>query len=85
MSSEPVEVGEITHFYPKVSVAVIQLTSSLKVGDRILVRGATTNIEQTVESMQIEHANVPQANAGQSVGIRTVGRVREKDTVYKLQ
>ena len=54
MSGELVEVGRVTHYFSKISVAVVELKAPLKVGDRILIRGATTNFEQTVDSMQIE-------------------------------
>ena len=78
-----VEVGHITHFFTKISVAVIELKAPLAVGDTILIKGPTTDFEQVVESMQIEHKNVVRAEAGQSIGLRVAQRVREKDTVYK--
>lgn len=80
---EVVEIGHITHFFSKISVAVIELTASLVVGDTIVVKGPTTDFEQRVESMQIEHNNVQQAEAGQSIGLKVADRVRENDTVYK--
>ena len=84
MSEENVvEIGRITHFFTKISVAVIELTAPLVVGDTIVVKGPTTDFEQTVESMQIEHNNVQRAEAGQSIGLRVAQRVRENDTVYK--
>jgi putative protease len=78
-----VEVGHITHFFSKISVAVIELKAPLAVGDIILIKGPTTDFEQIVESMQIEHKNVQRAEAGQSIGLKVAQRVREKDTVYK--
>ncbi len=84
MSQEDVvEVGHITHFFSKISVAIIDLTATLAVGDRILIKGPTTDFEQSVDSMQIEHQNVAQAEAGHSVGLKTVQLVKEKDVVYK--
>jgi putative protease len=80
---EVVEVGRITHFFSKISVAIVDLTSPLAVGDRILVKGPVTDFEQVVDSMQIEHQNVPKAESGQSIGLKTVQHVREKDVVYK--
>jgi len=84
MSGELVEVGRVTHYFSKISVAVVELKAPLKVGDRILIRGATTNFEQTVDSMQIEHKPVQEAQPGLSVGIKVKDRVREKDIVYKV-
>ena len=79
-----VEVGRVTHFYPKISVAIVELKSSLNIGDKILIKGATTNFEQTVESMQIEHKNIERAEAGQIIGLKVKERVRENDKVYKI-
>jgi selenocysteine-specific translation elongation factor len=78
-----IEVGHITHFFSKINVAVVELTESLAAGDSILVKGPSTDFEQTVESMQIEHENIPRAEAGQSVGLKLAQRARERDTIYK--
>lgn len=78
------EVGTITHYFTKISVAIVELTDTLSVGDRILIKGITTDFEQTVDSMQIEHTNVEKAEAGQSIGLKVNERVREGDTVYKI-
>ncbi len=84
MSEENVsKIGRITHFFPKICVAVVELEATLKVGDTIAVKGPTTDFEQKVDSMQIEHANVPKAEAGQSIGLKMAERVRETDVVYK--
>jgi len=79
-----VEVGRVTHFYPKISVAIVELKASLSIGDKILIKGATTNFEQTVESMQIEHKNIERAEAGQIIGLKVKERVRENDKVYRI-
>ena len=78
-----VEVGQVTHFFTKISVAIVELKAPLAVGDSILIKGPTTDFEQVVESMQIEHENVERAGAGESIGLKVAGRVRERDTVYK--
>jgi len=78
------EVGRVSHFFTKISVAIVELTSTLSVGDRILIKGPTTNFEQAVDSMQIEHEDVTVARAGQSIGMKVEERVRESDTVYKI-
>ncbi len=84
MSEELQEVGTVTHFFAKISVAVIELKSSISVGDKILVRGPTTNLEQIINSMEIEHKKVERAEAGQSIGMKMDDRVRERDSVYKI-
>jgi translation elongation factor EF-1alpha len=78
-----VEIGKITHFFSKICVAVIELKKPLTVGDTIMVKGPTTDFEQKVDSMQIEHKNVQNAEAGQSIGLKVAERVRETDVVYK--
>jgi len=80
---ELVEVGRITHYFSKIDVAVIELKAALSVGDTIAVKGPTTDFEQNVDSMQIEHKNVQRAEAGQSIGMKVMQRVRETDVVYK--
>jgi len=80
---ELVEVGRITHYFSKIDVAVIELKAALSVGETIAVKGPTTDFEQNVDSMQIEHKNVQRAEAGQSIGLKVMQRVRETDVVYK--
>jgi len=78
-----VEVGHVTHFFTKISVAVVELSATLAVGDTILIKGPATDFEQVVGSMQVEHENIERAEAGQSIGLKTEQRVREEDIVYK--
>jgi len=82
---EKKEVGKISHFFGKINVAVVELTNTLKVGEEILIEGPATSVRQKVESMQIEHENVETAKKGQSIGMKVVDKVREKDTVYKVE
>ena len=79
------KVGRIAHFYSKASVAVVELSAPLSKGDKIVIRGNTTNIEQTVDSMEIEHKQIANVKAGQSVGMKVAGHVRENDIVYKVK
>ena len=81
--SELKEIGEISHYYSKIGVAIVKISGSLSIGDKIRVKGPTTNLDQTVTSMQIEHGNVDKAMAGQDVGLKVDGMVREGDIVYK--
>jgi hypothetical protein len=83
MSTERHEIGKITHYYPKIAVAVVELTDPITVGETVLIRGTCTDFEQVFESMQIEHKDVKKAEAGQSIGLKVKDRVREKDIVYK--
>lgn len=83
IENEVIEVGQITHFFSKISVAVVELTAPLAVGDQILVKGPLTDFEQVVDSMQIDYQNIQSAEAGQSVGLKTSKRARAKDMLYK--
>ena len=83
MDDDIVEIGHISHFFSKISVAVIDLTAPLSVGDRILIKGPTTDFEQVVDSMQVEHKNIQRAEGGQSIGLKMGQQVKERDVVYK--
>ncbi len=79
-----VEIGNVSDFFAKPVVAGIQLTAPLKVGDKIHIKGHTTDMELTVQSMQINNVNVKEAKAGDSVGIKLNDRARRGDIVYKI-
>lgn len=78
-----IEIGNIVHFFHKINVAVLNLTLPLNVGDRILIKGPTTDFEQLVESMQVDRASIQRAEGGQSIGLKVVQSVKERDVVYK--
>lgn len=76
-------VGKITHYFTNIGVAVVEVANgSLKVGDKIHIKGATSDFEQTIESMQIEHENVETAKKGDAIGMKVDQQVREGDEVY---
>ncbi len=77
------EIGRISHFFSKISVAVIEMTSGrLKVGDTIHIKGHTTDFFQNVDSLQQEHRAVPEVVKGASAGIKVKYPVREHDVVF---
>jgi len=77
-------VGKVSDFFARPVVAGIELTATLKVGDTIHIKGHTTDLEFTVDSMQINNVNVNEAKAGDAIGIKVSDRVRSGDTVYKV-
>jgi selenocysteine-specific translation elongation factor len=79
-----VVIGKVSDFFARPVVAGIELTANLKVGDNIHIKGHTTDLELTVDSMQINNANVEQAKAGDNIGIKVSERVRRGDIVYKV-
>ena len=78
------KVGKVEHYYTKIGVGVIKLSGTLKVGDKIKIKGATTDFEQTVDSMQIEKDKIQEAKKGKSIGLKVKDHVRQNDVVYKL-
>jgi putative protease len=82
---EEKKVGEVIKFFGKIGVAAIRLSEgSLKVGDTIHILGHTTDVTQSVDSMQIENKNVQEAGPGADIGIKVKERVRENDAVYRV-
>jgi selenocysteine-specific translation elongation factor len=77
-------VGKVSDFFARPVVAGINLTGTLKVGEKIHIKGHTTDLEMVIDSMQIDNVNVDEANAGDAVGIKVPDRVRPNDTVYKV-
>jgi len=76
-------IGTITHYFGHLSVAAVTLTDTLRMGDRIHIRGHTTNVEQTVDSMEVEHAKVESAGPGDDVALHVADHVREHDQIYR--
>ena len=77
-------IGKVSDFFAHPVVAGIELTAPLKVGDKIRIKGHTTDLELTVDSMQVDNANVTEAKKGDSIGVKMPERVRKGDTVYKI-
>jgi len=77
-------IGKVSDFFARPVVAGIELSGMLKLGDKIHIKGHTTDMELTIDSMQINNVNVNEAKAGDSVGIKVSERVRRGDTVYKV-
>jgi len=77
-------IGKISHYFGNIEVAVIELTSALKIGDVIRVVGGETDFTQTVKSMEVEHKKMKTAKKGESVGLKIKEKVREGYRVYKV-
>jgi translation elongation factor EF-1alpha len=78
------QIGKVMDFFARPVVAGIEMTDTMKVGDKIHIKGHTTDIEMVVASMQIDNKNVELAKQGDSVGIKVPDRVRPGDAVYKV-
>ena len=77
-------IGKVSDFFSRPVVAGIELTGTLKLGDKIHIKGHTSDMELTVDSMQINNVDVQEAKAGDAVGIKLSDRVRRGDIVYKV-
>lgn len=77
-------IGKVVHFYNKISVAVLNLSAELNVGDVLHFSGKNTDFNQRVESLQIEHQPIQKAAAGADAGLKTDQPVHENDLVYKV-
>jgi len=78
-------IGEISHYYGNISVAVIDLKGALKAGDTIrIIGGEETDFTQEVDSMEFEHKKIKTAKAKDSVGLKVKEKVREGYKVYKI-
>ena len=82
--TEGTRIGEVTHFFGKINVAVLKLTDTLKVGDIIHFLGRNTDFEQEVVSMQVEHETIAIAEKDSEVAIKTIQRVRQGDSIFLL-
>jgi translation elongation factor EF-1alpha len=82
--AEEEEIGQVRDYFARIGVAGIDLTGRLKVGDTIQIKGHTTDLQQVVDSMQIEHDTVQEAGPGDSVGIKVQERCRSGDHVYRV-
>ncbi len=78
-------IGTVTHYFGHLHVAGVDITDGeLRKGDTIRIKGHTSDFQQTVESIQIEHEAVDVAKPGDSVGIEVIEQAREHDKVYKV-
>lgn len=78
------KVGTITHYYTDLEVGIIKLSGTLSVGDSIKIEGATTDFEQTVPQMEIDHKKVEEAGPEDEVGIKVNEKVRGGDEVFLI-
>jgi len=77
-------IGTIQHYYGRPGVGMVQLSDAVKVGDTIHIKGNTVDFTQQVSSMQKDHADVAEANAGDLIGVKVEQKVHQNDSVYKV-
>lgn len=82
---EEKEIGEVSGYFSHVGVAAIKLSGALKIGDKVHIKGHTTDFKQKVGSMQIERKNVKSAKKGDHIGIKVQEKVRPNDKVFLMK
>ncbi len=83
--AETKPIGEVTHFYGHLGVAIVKFNKSVKVGGKLAFKGVTTDFEEKVQSMQYDHKSIEEAKKGQEVGIKVKEKVREGDQVFAAE
>jgi hypothetical protein len=78
------QVARVTHYFTRLGVAVLALTDTLSIGDQIHIYGHSTDLEQLVDSMQIEHKPVLKVGPGDDIALKVIEPVRQGDIVYRL-
>jgi len=79
-----IQIGEVNHFFDRICVAVIDLTDTLRVGDVVHITGHSTDLQQEVISMQIDHMPIEEAGSGQEIALQVNKQVRRRDKVFKV-
>ena len=81
---EEQQIGIVDHFFSNISVSMIKLTDTLKVGDKIHIKGNTSDVTQDITSMQIDRVPAQEAKAGDMISIKVERKVRKDDVVYRV-
>ena len=77
-------IGEVTHYYGDLGVAVVKFNRGVKAGEQVQFKGATTDFEQALDSMQFDHKEVDEAKKGKEIGVKVRDKVRAGDEVYEI-
>ena len=85
ISDKDKPVGEVTHYYGGIKVAIVKFKKPVKVGVKLCFCGATTDFDQVVKSMQYDHQDIKVGPKGKEVGVKISKPVREGDKVYLME
>jgi U32 family peptidase len=82
-SVKKIYVGDVVKYYPKIKVMALKLSHrGIKKGEKIIVEGQKTFIEETVSSIHFKTKDVDKGLKGQEVGVFIKGKVRKGDKVF---
>ena len=79
-----VQIGNVTHYYNRINVAVLELSGELKIGDIVHIVGRITDFVMRVDSMEIDHQKVQSVTPGQDVALQVDEYVRAGDAIFKI-
>ncbi|MDH3942806.1 MAG: translation elongation factor-like protein [Anaerolineae bacterium] len=79
------EIGEVTHYFSNLNVAVVEINDEIKIGDQLHFKGASTDLTQKIAAMQVKYKEVKKAGPGEDVAVVVDGLVQEGDAVYKVK
>ncbi len=82
--AEEKPIGEITHYYGGIGVAIVKFNTAMDVGSEVHFKGTHTDFVQTIDSMQYDHKDIKSAKKGQEVGIKVEEKVHEGDKIFKV-
>ena len=83
--SEQKPIGTVTHYFGNLGVAIVKFNKLVSVGAKLKFKGATTDFEEVVKSMQFDHKEIDKAKKGQEVGIKVKDKVREGDVIFEAE
>ncbi len=84
-NKEEKPIGEVTHYYSDLGVAIVKFNKTYKLGGKLRFHGATTDFEEITGSMQYDHKSITSVEKGKEVGIKIGEKVREGDKVYEVE
>lgn len=84
MNNKEKVIGEVTHYYSHLEVAIVKFNRKVKIGETVHFKGHTTDFTETIKSMQYDHKDVDEAELGQEVGIKVSEKVRQGDKVHEV-
>ncbi|MEK7574232.1 MAG: hypothetical protein AAB514_01735 [Patescibacteria group bacterium] len=85
VNKEEKPIGKVTHYFGGISVAIVKFNRTVKVGETVKFKGASTDFEETIETMQFDHKDIKSAKKNQEVGIKVEEKTREGDKVYSVK
>ena len=78
-------IGKVTHYFGGIGVVIVKFNKIVKVGETVKFKGANTDFEEVIETMEYDHKDIKSAKKNQEVGIKVAEKAREGDEVYSAE